>query len=333
MTILQGDIIIKISILLTLILILIIFNVYLFVRRKRSIVTLEIHFISLSLLGFLVCKFISTAILNLEFEKYYKMAECFFLVCGIILCIIYVLLQYSSKKNTYMHFQFPPDIQRILSTIFDCILICDYEGHIYCANNEERYKRLFGNQCIKQQVIEKMFLELAPRQLHKEIENCFQNKNINVSFEVYFPKINEYYLVKIVPILVGKNSIMGKMISLHDITGEKQLMDEINQKNINLEKVNKRLVHYVEAANVLESEKARLDLLEGIQTELIERIEEIVQNTFIIENRKYSDVFELHKDVSNVSMQLRSIYKMIRKTIQNMYIKEGEQHDNSTDSR
>jgi hypothetical protein len=251
------------------------------------------------------------AILEISIESVYKIiGQIALILCFITLVIIVIYTFKKARKPIFI----PPDLESVFMAIEDLTIICDYYGHIVNANQEEDYKKLFGINCHTLEDIKHSLLQLTPNSNHSEIKLGLQITNELHQFEINIPSTKAFFLVIRSPIIVSGET-MGTVIIFHNIQWEKELTEQINQQNQILDSSNNKLVDYVNIANVLETEKERLEHLQLLQTDLIGRIENVIKKIRVIQEKQLNLGDQSMYDIELLAQELSSIFKAIRLSI------------------
>lgn len=301
---------------------LIVLNLYIFIRLKRSKATVGLNVFSVFLLAFLFCTFLEVSAIDLEIEQYFRIAGMIFLLVSVFFALYLAVVFYKNRVKLRKLKIFPPDLTVLLKEIDDHIIIFDHQGKLYYQNHPHQLNDILGLANIRLSDVNEILLQMVPEGLHKEINLALRDKK-TLDCEVFFSNTDQYFLLKTAPVLTKRKKLIAFIILLHDISSENKLAREVENKNSNLEDVNRQLISYVEVAHVLESERERLKLLEKIQGELIDKINMVIKEINKIYHKEYPDTIEFKKDITLITEKLRNLYQMIRNTIRNIYERRG----------
>jgi len=312
--VLEPDIIIKTALLLSLLFALFAVNMYFFIRQRLSKFAGLLHVASL--FGFLgiFCYMMDLVILDLPFDNYYRQTGTASLIICLLVSAIPIFTLLFMRDKAYLRFRVMPDLKTVFTSIDDLAIIVDYNGVITEINHPERLNDMLGDKC---QTIAELMEKLrhkSPDNNHAILEIGQLNMNGKEKFEIYFSEENSCHIFSWAPVVAGK-SRLGTTIVMHDITEKKKSEQQIKNHNTYLEDANLKLSNYVNIANVLETEKERLKLLEQVQMELIFKIEKAIDHVHHIQKNTYDDILDYQKDIAQVADMMRDVYKDVRISI------------------
>ena len=298
--------IIKTSVLLVGLILICTIDIFLYVRITRFKYNIIIHLINYFAIIGLFCFLLDVISLGQNISILISYGIFFCILSGVMLLSIIVI---QIVKGNYLRSAIT-DYRMLFQAIEDLALIFDYNGKLVDINHKNEFFRLFGDITELQELMEFIGIE--------SLENS-QERQVHI----HIKKQDEYFLLIIHPIN-SKNTNLGTILVLHDITEIKKSELEILDSNETLQEANAKLLNYVNAAEVLETEKERLRLLKHIQANLITYIENIADYIYSIEksNENYLDYKE---KINKASDMIRIVYGDIRKSIRN--ISTGEQND------
>lgn len=245
--ILNDYVIIHVLLLMILMLIVTVLNIYIFIRLKRTKATIRINLLSVSLLAFLLSAFFQVSSLDLEIERYFRTSGMIFLFICVILTFHLIMVLYKNNKMNKLQF-ISPDLPVLLKEIDDHIMIFDHDGKMNYQNHPSQLSKILGMDELSVSDLGVILLQRTPGALHKEIDAALHDKN-KLDCEIYFSNTNQYFLLKTAPVLTNRKKLIAFIVLLHDISREKTLSDEIENKNKKLEDVNRQLISYVEVAH------------------------------------------------------------------------------------
>ena len=285
--ILESHVILNTMILLALMLILIFFNMWLFVRRRANIASRLFHLSSFWGLVGMFCTLIETIILGLPFKSYFQTAGSIaFFLCGIVLfgsLFTFIIM----KKKDLQAFRFSPDLRDVFTGMEDVALILDYKGFVVESNDSKKTEDLFGD-CTS---------------LHSLISKERQ--------EFFLSAAAEDYLVKMSPI-IDRGSCLGYTLVAQNITEKKMFERKMKESNERLEEANQKLLTYMKIGHVLEAEQARLDILQQVQVGLMKKIEEVITRLQAIQKKGFDKDHKNRKEILDLAEILRKAYKEMR---------------------
>lgn len=316
MRILEYKIILETAFLLGFLMLLMLGNIYLHVNKRQNHLTKGFHITSFFWFTGLFCLFIQTVILDLSFEKYFehigKLSIVSGTVCGIVTLGIYLYSRQKAIVSAYML----PDFASLLSKTNDLVIISDFNGKIIEINQMVQRQKVLGESVHDLEALYHAWIDQAPVEQSALIE-AWHNMNLaKHQFEIQLQ--DQFYWVQSCPLFTNRNNYLGTVIVLHDIREEKDLREAINQQNTSLEKANKKLVEYVGVAEVLESEKIRLQCLQEVQIGLAKDIEAVIDHINGIAKKKAEDTFTYSQEVAEIATKLRTALKAIRQSIHTM---------------
>ncbi len=314
MRIIEDMLLIRVIIYLIVLIALLLGNIYIKVCLKHNSVTKGIHITSALMGAFVFCFYMQDVIIELEFEKIYQQIATVSLAAGLASALITISLMLKARITQGKSLIFNPDLSEIITELEDLVLIYDYKGMLIKKNNRTIE---IGIGEAQEHDLQSIIIELSciaitnKDKIMLEIESGF--KSI-FSFGI-MSNSNVYYKVTIAPLKDDRINNLGYIITFHDITEEKNLLEEINRQNELLSEANEKLEQYVKVANILENEKERLKLLEGINRELIARIEDVIENIHLLQNSEFSDFQSYQARIKELTKELRNIFQTIRESV------------------
>lgn len=322
MRILSNDIIIKAGVLIIIIIGLMFYNIYVAVCKKRSLFSMGINISSIFIGLYMFARFMQVVIIDLPIETFYTRLGNIFLCVGIITSILTGLYFVYKKINLSESIFLQPDTSSLFSAINDPIVIYDNNNHLLSIHKDELLLNLKSTQIYKLEDLISIISKFIISTGVDNVASDSMNTNSTKEYEIYDEENDGYYQMIIAPIMASKEDKIGTIIRFHNISEEKKLLMEIDKQNSLLENANQKIEAYVEVANELELEKERLRLLGEIQSELIIRIDKVVNN--LKEIQSYKAIYEIdNKDIQAIGDELRSILNTIRKSVNNISTKRG----------
>jgi signal transduction histidine kinase len=312
--ILESDIIIKISVFIVFLVLLTGLNIYLQVSRKRTFLLTSITVVSLFIGVFLFCLAMETAIIDLPLEKTFrdvKMAALYLGLLTFLGTVGYFFLRHKPVSDTSLS----PDLSAIFQVLDDIAVISDSQGNIVEVK-QPRGETSFQD-CKNMDDISQVLLQEAAQTFHPEIRDAFQDLLGEHQFEVCLENRQQYYLVKISPILSARGRRIGAAVLFHNIKREKLLLREIEDYNQSLTDANAKLADYMETASVLEAEKERLRVFQKIQTDLLEKIQSITADLPAAQELSEDDE-NIRKNLERLAAELREVYDQVRKSVRSI---------------
>jgi len=282
-------------------------NIYVLVRLRRDFLTRCVHVVSFFLLTGLFCSMMDVVIIELPIEVIYRqigqISYILSLICFLIGLIVY-LIQIKNHNSCY---GLPQDLEAVYKSAADLIIVADYRGIITQVNDIEKLNRHCQTS--------KSVIEVMECFKGKYQGNWPEKSKLDEGFQVEFLSeiTDDYFLLKVFPIS-STNVIIGYTMIIEDISEIRRSEMRLKETNDDLLKANDKLAHSVVIAGALEAEKERLDILEQIQTSLIEKIEHSVSKVRQIQAYSFSkDKYQ--EDIKELSELLRSVYKDVRDSI------------------
>lgn len=322
MRIIDEMLLIRVIVYLVFLITILLGNIYIKVCIKRNSVTLGIHFTSMAIGVCVFCLYMQDVIIDLDFEKFYQQIGALALVSAMVSGLITLGLVVREKISSGRSLFFNPDLSEIITELEDAVFIYDYKGVLIKKNN-----RILDIE-IKEELEHDIYstvMELSgyaitnKERILNEIEVGFTSM---FNFEI-MNGANIYYQVTIMPLKDDRINNLGYIITFHNITEEKILLEEINKQNELLTEANKKLEQYIKVANILENEKERLKLLEDINRELIARIEDAIENIHLIQGNRFSDFEEYQYKIKELTKELRNIFQIIRASVKSIATDEN----------
>ena len=303
--------------LLVIIVTILIANIYLFVRRKKSVLITNIHITSFFAFLYFLFSLIQLTIIQLEFKVYYIKASWLAGFIGLVL-LIHTAMTYI-KEKAKPEKSISPDLFEVFRSSDDLSIIIDDKNNIVDINHSTD-NHLFGYACETLEDVKVILIKLSAHENHAVITYFMNHIHYSSSIEIEIVNKGTHYLVVSSPIAKNSNICIGYTLLFHDITEEKELIKAIKRYNENLDDANNKLSDYVKIAEKLESEKERKRLIGEIQDDLVKRIDDTVTIMDCIEEKETSELKEL---LNTLTEKLRDIYKTIRNAVQNISNRKG----------
>ena len=285
-------------------------NIYIYVRHRRSFLTVCLHIISLFVLSGLFCLIIDTVILDLRFESIFRTA----MYVSFILCVIFIVagitaITMKSRKNG-LYFGLPPNLEAVFFSADALSLVADYRGIITQVNHPEKLDAL----CRRQTNLMDIFSELkeslgAAWPFPEDISEITES----IQCQAAFHEGTKYYLLRVSPIISGGAGV-GFTVLFEDISTIRQSEIKLKEQNALLTQANEKLDHFVKIAGALEAQKERLEILEQIQATLIEKIEKAISCVCNIQNTGFENETYQH-DIREIANLLRKVYSDVRTSV------------------
>ena len=285
-------------------------NIFIYVRHRKSLLTIFLHISSLFLLIGLFCLIIDNVILDLSFESIYRTAAYVsFILSGISVVAGTSAIIIKSRKES-LSFGFSPNLEAVFFSSDSLSLVADYSGTITQVNHPEKLYAL----CRKQANLTNILLGLKDR-VNTDWSFPADIREITESMqcEVAFYERKEFYLLKVSPIISG-NAGVGFTVLFEDISAIRQGEIKLNEQNALLAQANEKLAHFVKIAGALEAQKERLNILEQIQATLIEKIERAISSICNIQSNSFENG-AYQNDIREVANLLRSVYADVRSSV------------------
>ena len=312
MLILQPETIIKTTIFLTLLVFICTANIYLHIRSRKSEVLSLVQIASSFCFFGVAAYLLDTVTLNNSSNFIIILGNRFFIVTGLFL--IYIVFKYIfNLRSKKILLRLLPDLKSIFSNIDDLIIVMDYRGVIVNINNSKKFNELFKANNSLVDIQNTINRDAANQNTIFKKDNLLLI-NEKKKEELYFSESDKYFIAIINPILSGSNKL-GLTFVFHDITEIKKYQIQIKEQNEYLDRSNKKLSEYIKIALVLEAENERLKLLESIQSELINKIENVAFKINQMQKQSYEDEMKYRNDIKQAADELRSVYSDVRKSI------------------
>lgn len=256
-----------------------------------------------------------------EFQMFYLFS---FFIPTIILCIndayryyvyasyiVYYCLIINKLSNYKMSSEIFNDVKKMM---LDYVYIISDTGKIIFKNDKISESSLFR---------EIIHIDI------NEIEKIFSEKAIiRESFGKRFIKIvgeNCFYFQYRVKEIKNEDLIVGYILTFIDVSELVSMIDDLENKQIEIIKVNKELNHYKDVVYDMEKEKEINNLLQEIAKNQQESM--LILKSEIEKLSIYSDDFyeEISKDIDIAKKDLKDVRKAV--TAYMNYYNEGETHD------
>lgn len=285
-------------------------NILIFVRHKRNFLTISLHILSLFFLNGLFCLIIDGVILDLPFESTYRTAAYVsFILCGVFIVVGTAVITIKRQKDRF-YVGLLPNLEAVFSSANDLSIVADYRGIISQVNHPDKLDAL----CRKQSTLVDVLSELKDKaNTIWPFPDDISELKENMQCEVVFCERDEYYLIKVSPIISG-NANIGFTVLFEDISAIRQSEIKLNDQNTLLTQANEKLSHFVKIAGALEAQKERLNILEQLQATLIEKIDRAISSVRNIQNTSFENQAYQY-DIREVANLLRSVYADVRASI------------------
>lgn len=313
MRVLEYDVIIKLFLMLSFLVAFSALIIYVHVRYRKNAVSAVVTTASILLLLGLFCVLIDIAILELNFERIFRLAGYFLVLLSALFFTVSLCVHFFSRKRRANYFFSTPDLKSVFNAIDDLALVFDYRGVIAEANHPEMLSGLFPNANSLKDILTELGKSSERLELNDlDYDHTYIRKKLQS--EVQLAKNEAWYNVSFLPIVSGED-YLGSIIILQNITAIKQTEQLLRLQNGYLADANQKLINYVQIASVLEAENERLKLMERIQADLIYKIENAVSLVQRIQKEQYFSQKQFKEDVTDAADLLRSVYKDVRCSI------------------
>lgn len=277
---------------LTFTLVLLILNLRLFIRRGRTPITYIVHALSIFTVLFLSTVLMRRVSFGMNFFAYYKPLGELFLAIIVALLLGFIYTYFKTKP-----FHLPPDLHEVFNQLEDLILVYDSQGKLYLNNQPSLSKRYFG------QVIPSL----------KWLQGYGKN-----AFEMVLDESNQIYtLWTVISPIFSNLELIGTAVVLYDISVEKELFIQIEQKNKEIEAYNDKLRANLHLYARFEAEKMRLEVISELQENLIHRLETVILRIQRLENIATPEA------IASIADELRDVYKLVRQSVQDIANRKG----------
>ena len=277
---------------LTFTLVLLILNLRLFIPRGRTPITYIVHALSIFTVLFLSTVLMRRVSFDMNFFAYYRLLGELFLAIIVSLLLGFIYTYFKTKP-----FHLPPDLHEVFNQLEDLLLVYDAQGKLYLNNQPSLSKRYFG------QVIPTL----------EQLQGYGKNP-----FEMVLDESNQIYTLwtVITPIFSNLERI-GTAVVLYDISVEKELFRQIEQKNKEIEAYNDKLRSNLHVYARFEAEKMRLEVISELQENLIHRLESVILRIQRLENIATPEA------ITSIADELRDVYKLVRQSVQDIANRKG----------
>lgn len=161
--------------------------------------------------------------------------------------LTFMLFFIASLRYKFLNIM-PVALRRIFNHMDHAMVVADDCGTIINYNNKFRQEFLDPFRITSAARIESFVEKILEviEQNKREAEEILQaicqgtKKDLVGVIELNIGE-RKCFKIKISPLLNKKNQVLGQVISFNDITGYKNLLDEVNKKNTRLEKLNEEL--------------------------------------------------------------------------------------------
>lgn len=277
---------------LTFTLVLLILNLRLFIRRGRTPVTFIVHALSIFTVLFLSTILMRHVSFDMTFFPHYKLLGDLFLAMIIALLLGFIYVYFQTKA-----FHLPPDLHEVFTQLEDLILVYDYSGKLHLNNHPDLCNRYFIN--------------VVP-----SLDELRQNGKNPYEWELE-GKDKTYTLWTVITPIFSNLEPIGTAVVFYDVSVEKALYQEIEQKNKEIEVHNEKLRSNLYVYAQYEAEKMRLEVISELQENLIHRLESVILRIQRLESVATSDT------ISDIADELRDVYQLVRQSVQDIANRKG----------
>lgn len=277
---------------LTFTLVLLILNLRLFIRRGRTPVTYIVHALSIFTVLFLSTILMRHVSFDMTFFPHYKLLGDLFLAMIIALLLGFIYVYFQTKA-----FHLPPDLHEVFTQLEDLILVYDYSGKLHLNNHPDLCNRYFIN--------------VVP-----SLDELRQNGKNPYEWELE-GKDKTYTLWTVITPIFSNLEPIGTAVVFYDVSVEKALYQEIEQKNKEIEVHNEKLRSNLYVYAQYEAEKMRLEVISELQENLIHRLESVILRIQRLESVATSDT------ISDIADELRDVYQLVRQSVQDIANRKG----------
>ena len=277
---------------LTFTLVLLILNLRLFIRRGRTPVTYIVHALSIFTVLFLSTILMRHVSFDMTFFPHYKLLGDLFLAMIIALLLGFIYVYFQTKA-----FHLPPDLHEVFTQLEDLILVYDYSGKLHLNNHPDLCNRYFIN--------------VVPT-----LDELRHNGKNPYEWELE-GKDKTYTLWTVITPIFSNLEPIGTAVVFYDVSVEKALYQEIEQKNKEIEVHNEKLRSNLYVYAQYEAEKMRLEVISELQENLIHRLESVILRIQRLESVATSDT------ISDIADELRDVYQLVRQSVQDIANRKG----------
>ena len=277
---------------LTFTLVLLILNLRLFIRRGRTPVTYIVHALSIFTVLFLSTILMRHVSFDMTFFPHYKLLGDLFLAMIIALLLGFIYVYFQTKA-----FHLPPDLHEVFTQLEDLILVYDYSGKLHLNNHPDLCNRYF--------------LNVVPT-----LDELRHNGKNPYEWELE-GKDKTYTLWTVITPIFSNLEPIGTAVVFYDVSVEKALYQEIEQKNKEIEVHNEKLRSNLYVYAQYEAEKMRLEVISELQENLIHRLESVILRIQRLESVATSDT------ISDIADELRDVYQLVRQSVQDIANRKG----------
>ena len=286
---LDQRIIVDVLFLLIAIIFLLLLNIYLHVRLRRTATLVFLQISCLAMISTLICWFFYRTGFNLAHIKNALPVSYIALSISLASLIAFIIATSLSRRTKMSALIFPPDISSFIVQIDDLIIIYNNAKKIIGINHQDKFDSIFSD---------------------READYPFCNNS------QFFSSNNKHYMLKAAAVKDRLRSKLGTVVIVHDVTEAKNLTDQINISNDQLELTCQKLESHIEVQRKLEIEKQILIIIENIQNDLSHRLEAISAQLLSYEHTTIQGTFQ--QSIAVIADELRNIYRTVRKTVHNM---------------
>jgi hypothetical protein len=228
----------------------------------------------------------------MTFFPHYKLLGDLFLAMIIALLLGFIYVYFQTKA-----FHLPPDLHEVFTQLEDLILVYDYSGKLHLNNHPDLCNRYFIN--------------LVPT-----LDELRHNGKNPYEWELE-GKDKTYTLWTVITPIFSNLEPIGTAVVFYDVSVEKALYQEIEQKNKEIEVRNEKLRSNLYVYAQYEAEKMRLEVISELQENLIHRLESVILRIQRLESVATSDT------ISDIADELRDVYQLVRQSVQDIANRKG----------
>lgn len=296
-------------------------NMFVASRYRGGVAVVLFHTASSICLVGLFSILMEHAILDMQFERFFKHTGLALLMLSMLLFVAIMVFVAVSRRHKPVILNPTTNLKTVFKTVDDLVLVADDRGQIIDVN----YPELFESMQLEADTIDNLIEKLRQYTVSDGLSgSCTSliNLTIRSQRELFLTALDSWFVLSIAPIL-SKGGVRGYILIFQDISNIRKTEEALSLKNIELENARCRLSGELALAGTLDAEKERLKVLEQIQTMLLHRIEHAVSSVQDIKNRRKVGSIAYKADVTLLADQLRLIYKEVRMSVGYLSGKEG----------
>ncbi|WP_432401523.1 hypothetical protein [Wukongibacter sp. M2B1] len=217
------------------------------------------------------------------------------------------------SANGHMPSLFIPKIFRnIIDNYNDLLIVCDKYGKIIFENSKNFPININADYLLFPNNIHKCFKDSKSK-----IINIYEN---GIEIEVINDD-KEIYVMANYRELISNDSSIGYVYNIVDITPHYNILENLNKRVENLEKVNKDLKNYSETEIILFEEKERKKILTNLQQIIGDRVADLLIFIQHTKNTLENDQRFLIT-INTAIKEAREILEDVRKVVRTLYSRE-----------